>query len=97
VEVPSQGDGGHDEMVRHLRLRGGALDGMSWSGVIDIGKRVCCGRGPWSKECAYVVTKRHHEGPSVLVAPPPATAIVILPQASPASRRRMASGTWSSR
>jgi len=43
-------------MVRHLRLRGGALDGMTWSGVIDIGKRVCCGTGPWSKECVYVVT-----------------------------------------
>jgi hypothetical protein len=56
VNVPSQGGGGHDEMVRHLRLRGGALDGMSWSGVIDIGKRVCCGTGFWSKECVYVVT-----------------------------------------
>jgi hypothetical protein len=43
-------------MVRHLRLRGGALDGMTWSGVIDIGTRVCCGTGVWSKECVYVVT-----------------------------------------
>jgi hypothetical protein len=56
VNVPSQGDGRTDEMVRHLRLRGGALDGMTWSGVIDIGKRVCCGTGPWSKECVYMVT-----------------------------------------
>jgi hypothetical protein len=24
--------------------------------VIDIGKRVCCGTGLWSKECVYVVT-----------------------------------------
>jgi hypothetical protein len=56
VKVPSHGDGRHDEMVRHLRLRGGALDGATWSGVIDIGKRVCCGTGPWSKECVYVVT-----------------------------------------
>jgi len=37
-------------------LRGGVLDGMTWSGVIDIGKRVCCGTGLWSKECVYLVT-----------------------------------------
>jgi hypothetical protein len=54
--VPSQGDGRHDETIRHLRLRGGPLDGTTWSGVIDIGKRVCCGTGLWSKECVYVVT-----------------------------------------
>jgi hypothetical protein len=45
VSVTSEGGGRHDEMVRHLRLRGGALDGMTWSGVIDVGKRVCCGNG----------------------------------------------------
>ena len=56
MNVPSQGDGRHDEMVRHLRLRGGSLDGMTWSGVIDIGKRVCCGTGFWSKESVYLVT-----------------------------------------
>ncbi len=56
MNVPSQGDGRHDEMVRHLRLRGGVLDGMTWSGVIDVGKRVCCGAGFWSKDCVYVVT-----------------------------------------
>jgi hypothetical protein len=52
----NQGGARHDEIVRHLRLRGGALDGTSWSGAIDIGKRVCCGTGLWSKECVYVVT-----------------------------------------
>jgi hypothetical protein len=56
VNATSEGGGRHDEMARHLRLRGGALDGMTWSGVIDIGKRVCCGTGTWSKECVYVVT-----------------------------------------
>jgi hypothetical protein len=56
VDVPSQGGGRDDERVRHLRLRGGVLDGMTWSGVIGIGKRVCCGTEPWSKECVYVVT-----------------------------------------
>ena len=54
--VPSGGHAGKDEPGRHLRLRGGALDGMTWFGVIDIGKRVCCGAGPWSMECVYVVT-----------------------------------------
>jgi hypothetical protein len=56
VNLPSQGGGRTDEMIRHLRLRGGTLDGMTWSGMIDIGKRVCCGTGAWSKECVYVVT-----------------------------------------
>jgi hypothetical protein len=63
VNVPSQGGGRHDEMVRHLRLRGGALDGTTWSGVIDVGKRVCCGTGFWSKECVYVVTNDTTSGP----------------------------------
>jgi hypothetical protein len=74
VIVPSEG-GRHDEMVRHLRLRGGALDGMTWSGVIDVGKRVCCGTGPWSKECVYVVTSDTTSGPDgqvESVAVPPA-------------------------
>ena len=62
MNVPSQGGGRHDEMVRHLRLRGGALDGTTWSGVIDIGKRVCCGTGFWSKECVYVVTSETRTG-----------------------------------
>jgi hypothetical protein len=62
VNVPSQGGGRHDETFRHLRLRGGALDGMTWSGVIDIGKRVCCGTGLWSKECVYVVTSKTMSG-----------------------------------
>ena len=52
----SEGGGRPDEMVRHLRLRGGALDGTTWSGAIDIGRRVCCGTGFWSKDCVYVVT-----------------------------------------
>jgi hypothetical protein len=67
VNVPSEHgdrpDGRPDEIVRHLRLRSGPLDGMTWSGVIDIGKRVCCGTGAWSKESVYVVTGNTTSGP----------------------------------
>ena len=59
----SAGGGRPDEMVRHLRLRGGALNGMTWSGAIDVGKRVCCGTGFWSKERVYVVTGDTTSGP----------------------------------
>ena len=57
------GEGRHDEMVRHLRLRGGTLDGTTWSGVIGIGRRGCCGTEAWSKECVYVVTSEVTRGP----------------------------------
>ena len=63
MTVPSRGSNRPDEMIRHLRLRGGPLDGMTWSGVIDVGKRVCCGTGPWSKDCVYVVTDDTTSGP----------------------------------
>jgi hypothetical protein len=63
VIATSEGAGRDDEIVRHLRLRGGALDGMTWSGVIDVGKRVCCGTEAWSKECVYVVTSDTTSGP----------------------------------
>lgn len=42
--------------VRRLRLRGGELDGLTWSGEIDVGRRLACGRGRWSPESVYVVT-----------------------------------------
>ena len=51
------------------------MDGMTWSGVIDIGKRVCCGTGFWSKDCVYVVTSDTTSGPDgqvESVAVPPA-------------------------
>jgi hypothetical protein len=41
---------------RRLLLRGGALDGQRWVGVIGVGKRVFCGGGPWSTAGVYVVT-----------------------------------------
>jgi hypothetical protein len=44
--------------TRRLRLRGGVLDGLSWSGEIDLGGRVCCGVGPWEADHVYVVTAR---------------------------------------
>jgi hypothetical protein len=46
-----------------LRLRGGVLDGTTWTGVIGVGKRVCCGIGLWSKDCVYVVTGDTVAGP----------------------------------
>jgi len=41
---------------RRLLLRGGALDGQRWVGVIGVGKRVFCGDGSWSTSGVYVVT-----------------------------------------
>lgn len=41
---------------RRLLLRGGALDGHRWVGVIGVGKRVFCGDGAWSTSGVYVVT-----------------------------------------
>jgi hypothetical protein len=41
---------------RRLILRGGSLDGQSWTGVIAVGKRVLCGDQAWSKDAVYVVT-----------------------------------------
>lgn len=41
---------------RRLLLRGGALDGRRWVGVIGVGRRVFCGDGPWSTSGIYVVT-----------------------------------------
>ena len=46
----------HEMTDRHLLLRGGALDGQSWTGVVAVGKRVFCGTGTWSKEGLYLVT-----------------------------------------
>jgi hypothetical protein len=47
---------GHQLDERRLRLRGGALDGQGWVGVIGVGRRVLCSPGPWSTEGIYVVT-----------------------------------------
>ncbi len=41
---------------RRLLLRGGALDGQSWTGVIAVGKRVFCGSQEWSMDGVYLVT-----------------------------------------
>ena len=49
--------------ARTLRLRGGELDGTTWSGRIDIGSRVCCGPGPWASTHVYVVTEHLVQGP----------------------------------
>ena len=58
---------------RRLILRGGALDGQSWTGVIAVGKRVVCGDKGWSKEAVYLVTPEVEvdaEGVSANVAVP---------------------------
>jgi hypothetical protein len=58
---------------RKLILRGGALDGQSWTGVIAVGKRVVCGDNGWSKEAVYLVTPEVEvdaEGVSANVAVP---------------------------
>ena len=41
---------------RHLVLRGGSLDGNSWTGVIGVGARTFCGDGEWAVSGVYVVT-----------------------------------------
>jgi hypothetical protein len=52
----------HQMDDRHLTLRGGALDGQSWTGVVAVGKRVFCGTGEWSKEGLYLVTAQIEVG-----------------------------------
>lgn len=41
---------------RRLLLRGGALDGRRWVGVVGVGQRVFCGDEPWSTSGVYLVT-----------------------------------------
>jgi hypothetical protein len=41
---------------RRLLLRGGALDGRRWVGVVSVGKRMFCGEEPWSTAGVYLVT-----------------------------------------
>ena len=41
---------------RLLVLRGGALDGRRWIGVVGVGERVFCGDDPWTTSGVYVVT-----------------------------------------
>ena len=41
---------------RRLLLRGGALDGQTWLGVVAVGDRAFCGSGPWTPTEIYVVT-----------------------------------------
>ena len=41
---------------RRLVLRGGSLDGRTWTGVVEVGKRVFCGTEEWSRDGVYLVT-----------------------------------------
>ena len=50
-------------IIQRLRLRGGELDGTTWSMDVGVGKRVACGTGPWSPGSVYVVTKETTRGP----------------------------------
>jgi hypothetical protein len=49
--------------LRRLRLRGGELDGSTWQAEIDVGYRIACGAGPWSRSRVYVVTSDVVPGP----------------------------------
>jgi hypothetical protein len=53
--------------TRRLKLRGGALDGLSWSAEIDVGGRICCGKGAWAASHVYVVTADVIQGRDGLV------------------------------
>lgn len=64
MAAPGAGLSPEVETVRHLRLRGGELDGTTWSGVIAVGRRVFAGAGPWSKERVYLVTADTVVGPT---------------------------------
>jgi hypothetical protein len=58
---------------RTLILRGGAMDGEQWVGVVGVGKRVFCGTGPWSTDRVYLVTEsveRDAEGREANIAVP---------------------------
>lgn len=46
----------HQLDERHLVLRGGTLDGRSWTGVVAVGARVFCGEGAWATSGVYLVT-----------------------------------------
>ncbi len=46
----------HQMEERHLILRGGSLDGRSWTGVVAVGDRTFCGDGAWTTSGVYVVT-----------------------------------------
>lgn len=39
-----------------VALRGGSLDGNSWTGVSGVGARTFCGDGEWAVSGVYVVT-----------------------------------------
>jgi len=45
-----------DSLPRRLRLRGGPLDGRTWTATIRVGQRAFCDEGPWTTAGVYVVT-----------------------------------------
>lgn len=61
--------------ARRLRLRGGTLDGLSWTADLDVGQRICCGTGPWARSHVYVVT------PDIVPGPDGAAENVAVPAA----------------
>ncbi len=65
---------GYEMDERKLLLRGGTYDGLYWTGVIGIGKRVFCGGDDaWSTEGMYLVTDQVEttgEGEEVAIAVP---------------------------
>ena len=59
---------------RTLLLRGGVLDGRSWTGVVAVGNRVFCGQDDaWSMAQIYLVTDQVEitgDGAEVSIAVP---------------------------
>jgi hypothetical protein len=49
--------------IHRLRLRGGDLDGTTWSMDVGVGRRIACGTGPWSPGSVYFVTEETTRGP----------------------------------
>ena len=49
--------------IHRLRLRGGDLDGTTWSIDVRVGQRIACGTGPWSPGSVYLVTEETTRGP----------------------------------
>jgi hypothetical protein len=65
---------GYEMDSRTLLLRGGVLDGESWTGVVAVGKRVFCGGDKaWSTDGIYLVTDQvetNDDGEEVSIAVP---------------------------
>jgi hypothetical protein len=51
-----------DSRPRRLRMRGGPLEGRTWTATIRVGERAFFGDGAWTTAGVYVVTDRIEDG-----------------------------------